>query len=198
MKLSKFFKTALSALALAGISATASASTFEVMAKENSTSGGVGLSTLALTAGEQFSVSVAANDLWNAGSLPRWSNADGLIGSLLYTATTDAQVPAYSIGTQISSLFPSYTQGGLTAAYGTLVGQIGSGSFFSIGTSFTGTASITGTLKLFYFDSNNSDNTGSVMATVTAVPEPETYAMMVAGLGLMGAVARRRKAKQTA
>jgi hypothetical protein len=29
-----------------------------------------------------------------------------------------------------------------------------------------------------------------------AVPEPETYAMMMAGLGLMGVVARRRKSKQ--
>ncbi|MDD5364147.1 MAG: PEPxxWA-CTERM sorting domain-containing protein, partial [Gallionellaceae bacterium] len=27
----------------------------------------------------------------------------------------------------------------------------------------------------------------------TGVPEPETYAMMLAGLGLMGTVARRRK-----
>lgn len=31
--------------------------------------------------------------------------------------------------------------------------------------------------------------------TVTAVPEPETYAMLLAGLGLMGAVARRRRNK---
>jgi len=30
---------------------------------------------------------------------------------------------------------------------------------------------------------------------VTAVPEPETYAMLLAGLGLMGTIARRRKAK---
>ena len=29
--------------------------------------------------------------------------------------------------------------------------------------------------------------------TVTAVPEPETYAMFMAGLGLMGFIARRRK-----
>lgn len=30
--------------------------------------------------------------------------------------------------------------------------------------------------------------------TVTAVPEPETYALLLAGLGLMGSIARRRKA----
>jgi hypothetical protein len=28
------------------------------------------------------------------------------------------------------------------------------------------------------------------------VPEPETYAMLLAGLGLMGAIAKRRKDKQ--
>jgi len=33
-------------------------------------------------------------------------------------------------------------------------------------------------------------------SSVTAVPEPETYAMLLAGLGLVGFMARRRKAKQ--
>lgn len=37
---------------------------------------------------------------------------------------------------------------------------------------------------------------GDISAVVTAVPEPETYAMLLAGLGLIGAVARRRKNQQ--
>ncbi|WP_020182789.1 PEP-CTERM sorting domain-containing protein [Methylotenera sp. 1P/1] len=41
---------------------------------------------------------------------------------------------------------------------------------------------------------NNNGGRLDVLA-VTAVPEPETYAMFLAGLGLMGAVARRRKQK---
>jgi hypothetical protein len=41
-------------------------------------------------------------------------------------------------------------------------------------------------------ETHNVDN----VVFTSAVPEPESYAMMLAGLGLMGAIARRRKAKQ--
>lgn len=36
----------------------------------------------------------------------------------------------------------------------------------------------------------------NVTATVTAVPEPESYAMLLAGLGALGFMGRRRKPKQ--
>jgi len=36
------------------------------------------------------------------------------------------------------------------------------------------------------------NNHGQV-AAISAIPEPETYAMLLAGLGLLGFIARRRK-----
>jgi hypothetical protein len=48
----------------------------------------------------------------------------------------------------------------------------------------------------FTFGSADGKDPAFIRIT-TAVPEPETYAMMLAGLGLMGAISLRRKAKQT-
>lgn len=50
-----------------------------------------------------------------------------------------------------------------------------------------------GTRAYINFQHPSSDNDRLVMISVSAVPEPETYAMFLAGLGLMGAVARRRR-----
>jgi hypothetical protein len=63
------------------------------------------------------------------------------------------------------------------------------------------TFTIDGTTKPpFILTVTGSSNVANVgyhgTISVTAVPEPETYALLLAGLGLMGAVARRRKAKQ--
>lgn len=41
---------------------------------------------------------------------------------------------------------------------------------------------------------NNTEAPGSVFLTVTAVPEPETCAMLLAGLGLLGLARRRQRA----
>jgi len=39
---------------------------------------------------------------------------------------------------------------------------------------------------------------GGNVTVNAAIPEPETYAMMIAGLGMVGAIARRREAKRRA
>jgi hypothetical protein len=196
MNLSSPIKNVVLAAAFAASSmAMAASGDFVVDAFGNSTTGGTGVATFNLIAGQQFSVSVGLNDLWNAGDLPRWSNADGLNGNLTYANGMDSQVPVYASGTQIGQTFVDWSQNGLTAAYGSLVGQIDNGVFFKIGTSYTGSASATGLLKLYYFDENAYDNSGSISAQITAVSEPEPYAMVLAGLFLMGGIVRRRKVK---
>lgn len=178
------------AAASIGFAAAAHATAFTVDAAANSSSGGTGLGTISLTAGESFSVSVAATDLWSAGALPRWSNADGLTGNLFATGSDESGALA---GTLIGQNFGLHSQGGHSAAFGTLVGQIGAGNFFSIGTNFSGVAASSGLLKLYYWDSNSGDNAGSISANVTAVPEPDSLALMLAGLGVVGTLVRRRK-----
>lgn len=190
----KIMGLAVALALIAPLQAAATTTVYEVKALENSTSGGVGLA-VSVFAGQSFSVSADINDLWNAGPLPRWSNADGLNAVLLSTGLPDVNGdnPNVTAGNKIGDVLPLWTQNGLTAPYGTLVGQWGSGDYFTVGTAYTGTA-VDNTLNLFYFDSNTGGNRGSILASVSAVPEPETYAMLLAGLGLVGFIARRRKA----
>ena len=138
------------------------------------------------SAGESFSVTVAADDLWSAGGLPRFSNADGLTGDLVAIAGDDSG--GITPGTLIGQDWGTYG----AFHYGELVGQIGSGPVFAVGTDFHGTANATGELKLFYWDSGYDDNFGSITATI-AVPEPANIALMGLALGAF-ALVRRRKA----
>jgi len=48
-----------------------------------------------------------------------------------------------------------------------------------------------------YYSVHLSGVDGATNVTA-AVPEPETYAMLLAGLGLLGGMARRRKSKTAA
>ena len=164
-----------------------------VNAQTNSSSGGVGYNTgIGLTAGNLLTISVAASDLWSAGALPRWSDANGLVGDLFATGSDESGEAA---GTKIGSNFGTWTQDGFTAPYGALVGKIGN-SYQLLGTNFNGPSWDTGTLSLFYWDSNSGDNGASIDVNIAAVPEPAAWAFMLFGFAGVGFAMRRKKTPQ--
>lgn len=85
-----------------------------------------------------------------------------------------------------SVVFTGTTLGGdiVTQAF-TLDGLYGAETF-AFGAEFNGLVAVSWTNSAGYHQFDNIN--------VTAVPEPEAYAMMLAGLGLLGAVARRKRA----
>jgi hypothetical protein len=110
--------------------------------------------------------------------------------------------PGGSVETSGSTSFFLASNPGLTGSFGTSTsGAIvnssiwfppdnGDITFDSVVSSFTVTT-LGGPADLTYAQIGYS----RVSASVTAVPEPETYAMLLAGLGLLGFAARRRKQK---
>jgi PEP-CTERM motif len=186
----------LPALALA-MSAPASAAPFVVDAFTHSINSGVGtgLSTIALTAGQAFTITSSTNDLWSSGALPRFSDANGLIANRFATAADDSGQP---IGTLIGQDFGLPVFNGHSSAFGSLVGRIG-GVYQTLGANFSGPAWNTGTLELFYWDSFSDDNAGNITFDIStaAVPEPASWALMIMGFGLVGSGMRRRRISLT-
>ena len=183
------------ALGLAAATTSARAATFVVDALLNSSSGGVGLPSIVLTTGDFFTVSSSTDDLWSAGALPRYSDANGLTGDRFATASDDSGQP---VGTHIGANFGLWPQHSISAPFGSLVGELG-GVFQELDANFAGNAWGTGTLNLYYWDSNNGDNFGTITFNINTgrgggVPEPATWSLMIVGLRAMGALLRRRRA----
>lgn len=126
-----------------------------VRAKENSVSGGVGLNTgIVVAPGDLLTISARPDDTWSAGPGPRTSNANGL-------------------GNPTGQNFGVYTRNGFAFLYGSLIGSLdGGATFFAVGTRMEMTVLAPGRLSLYYWDSNNADNSGSVTAIVVLYKGP--------------------------
>jgi len=95
----------------------------------------------------------------------------------------------------------NYGAAGSNARIGALIGTFSAapavpGDWFLIGYSKQVTLGIAGHIYASVNDTYHNNNTGYFEVSVTAVPEPEAYAMLLAGLGLIGFMARRRKGDQ--
>ena len=72
-------------------------------------------------------------------------------------------------------------------------GDVGSGT--SSHNTFSPNVSSANGLWIDWYNSAYNVGIDNVNFSIAAVPEPETYAMFLAGLGLLGSIARRRKQK---
>lgn len=150
----------------------------DVYALNNSLVGGTLLDTgVDVSYGDLLSITVPSNDLWSAGAADRWSNANGLGPTNPY-----------------GGIYGLYDDGaGHSFYYGSLIGRIGSGNYFFVGTSFNQAVTDTGRLKLLYWDSNNFDNSDFVTATIDVTTIPEPASMSLLGMGLLGLLKLRRR-----
>ena len=177
MKLTKFVAACSVALCMASGAQAATVSA-EVFAKENSVKGGVsGLATgVMLLIGQSFSIFASPLDTWAQGkssaTVDRTTNANG---------RTDGKL---------------FKHGGQSFILGSLVGKIGAGAYFLIGTSFSSVATLAGELQLFHWDSNARDNSGSIIASidVATVPLPAGAPLLASGVAAVFALRRRKSA----
>lgn len=129
-----------------------------------------------------------------SGSTALMNDNDGGLTTL--THASNSAFSLYSV--TLSTMFPGISEDGAQVTFSGLrqdnstVSQTfniadGAAQTVSFASGFTNLAVVTWTNDASYHQFDN--------ITVAAVPEPETYAMFLAGLGLLGLVARRRGAR---
>jgi PEP-CTERM motif len=153
----------------------------------------------------------AYGSAYNGGSSPSTFVANGTPQNTFFNyydlTVSDTQI-IYNFTTDVtwSSSGVSLNSDGLFITNGNLLTFANAPSFTSVTLDGASTAVSGFSLSNITFNAssvatdwqNVAFHTGDqVILNVNAVPEPETYAMMLAGLGVMGTIARRRRAKQT-
>jgi hypothetical protein len=135
--------------------------------------------------------------LWADGGHPDGTNSEtARIAVRRWVSEIDGKVSITGVFADAGGGYWDGVRGAIfvdgTQAWSTSIAEGGSTNF-SFGASVA-----RGSRVDFVLDPNGTDYADSTRfsARITsAVPEPETYAMLLAGLGLMGGIARRRKQK---
>ena len=157
---------------------------------------------------------ITYNNQW---PISPWIGNDATSKWITPTADQSQSFDAWSAGTYTYSL--SFDLSGFKAGSASFSGRVAADNAVTVllnnqtissASGFTGWSGfasnggfIDGVNKLDFVVTNWAQNGGNPTglrveftdSTVTPVPEPETYAMMLGGLALVGAIARRRKTK---
>ncbi len=170
----------LTTLIFVGAAGMAHALTVDISAHEHSLTNDPLNTHIFLNEGDTLSIHVDPMDMWSAGSnrpMSRASNADGL-------------------GNPLGGSYGLYSSAGSTFHFGSLIGQIGSGDYFFVGSSFNQTIGASGELTLLYWDSNYRDNRGSISAHISVNnPVPISSTLLLFGAGLCGLLGLRMRNK---
>lgn len=137
--------------------------------------------TVAVTGLSPVTVNTVYTQTVTLGAFDQTQDFGGTSGTMLpFTAKSVTSSTALLNSTAALSAFTNAT-GNVSAGFSGVFLGSGSGNVV-----FSGNSKVTTYAVLTY------------NYTPTAVPEPETYGMLLTGLGLMGVVARKRKAKKSA
>ena len=142
--------------------------------------------------------------LWSAASGVNSVDLNGSKKGEIHQTLTTVAGQTYQFSFELAGNF----QGGTAIKYLSVnVGPSGLYSFDTTGksagnmgwTTYNTTFVAVSSATVLSFASNTRGAYGPAIdnVSVTAVPEPESFAMLLAGLGLMGMIARRRKAAGT-
>ena len=169
----------------------------------------LGFSSQWSSGGWNAAQATGAPNTFSYGDIPTAWATSSLNGTLEYISL-GFSTPVYSSGAVIRETYGNgfvyqvdaidSNNNYLTVWSGSDTSQPGTPVDFAL--SWATTSFLTTGLKIYVNTSHNLNaweeiDSVKLQGQLTApVPEPETYAMLMAGLGLMGAVARRRKSKQ--
>ncbi len=147
------------------------------------------------------SAGVAVFNLDNAASTALFSvgefsfSANGARTIIINSSVTSATIGANFLGGQAQSLGGAIVWNFYNATSLTINNQFG-GSILATRASLTNNQNIEGGVFVNSLTQNAEIHQQAFTANIAAVPEPSTYASMMVGLGLIGAMAARRKRKQ--
>ena len=191
------YRTLFASLAFVATHAAAVVLTFDTLGPNGSPFGGhteAGGFEVATTAGDVFVGTLFGNPAPSLFGGPSFGSPSGTIavshgGGLFSFAAVDLAAnngaATYSfVGMKLGATV--FSQDGAEAARF-------AATPFGFDTVLSTDASLIDTLLISLTGFGTSYNIDNINVALSAIPEPETYAMLLAGLGLMGFIARRKK-----